>query len=321
MSGSTHHGRLFRGLWGWVLFSALVGTLSGLVAGRVDAEDAVLVARADILGQDAETSEAESCNHAIPAEVLAALEEAAGPDEEPESVLARTSVAAPAPADWIVDSTTQMIDTPLPNAWLPRGRRCSRNRGRRVCDGPRRVPRPHGEAATLAERLGIGTRRAASKILLEPPDPTWVAEVDGRESNTLLWPVPDGRLWRGYGFVRRGRARRRLHKGLDIGAAAGSPIRSVNDGLVIYADNEVHGYGNLMMVLHADGSVAFYAHAQRLYLFAGQTVKRGQVLGEVGHTGIAHGDHLHFELRVRGRPRNPLRRMVGRGDVPRGDPS
>jgi murein DD-endopeptidase MepM/ murein hydrolase activator NlpD len=176
-----------------------------------------------------------------------------------------------------------------------------------------------GAPLALATELGIGSRRIATKMLLEGPTPELVAQVSGHESDTLLWPVPEGRLWRGFGYVRTGRARRKLHKGIDIGAAEGSLIRSVNDGLVIYADNEVRGYGNLMMVLHPDGSVAFYAHARRLYLFAGQEIERGQVLGEVGHTGIAHGDHLHFELRVRGRPRNPLRRMVGRGDLAPGD--
>lgn len=312
--------------------AALIGAVGGTVAGRADAEDSRSAQRPPAAqhavaarGPAGAENDPEDCNDAIPAEVIAALEEMAGPDE----VLAEGESDAPtggAPSDspgggehggdWIADSTTDVINTPVPNAWMPRGRRCRRNRGRRVCDGPRRVPRPHGEAAALAERLQIGSRRTASKILLEPADPAWVAEVDGRESDTLLWPVPAGRLWRGFGYVRRGRARRRLHKGLDIGAPAGSPIRSVNDGLVVYANNEVHGYGNLMLVLHEDSSVAFYAHCQRLYLFPGQRVRRGQVLGEVGHTGLAHGDHLHFELRVGGRPRNPLRRIVGRGDVP-----
>ncbi|NIR61114.1 MAG: M23 family metallopeptidase, partial [Gammaproteobacteria bacterium] len=156
---------------------------------------------------------------------------------------------APRPRDYIVDSTTAVIDTPVPDRWMRRGRRCHRRRGRFVCDGPRRVPQPRGAAAALAQRLEIGTRDMATKILLGPPEETWISEVNGSEDDTLLWPVPEGRLWRGFGYVRRGRARHRLHKGLDIGAPHGALIRSVNDGLVIYSDNEVSGYGNLMMVL------------------------------------------------------------------------
>ncbi len=319
MEGGKEGGGFVRNLGVWLVGAALVGSASGLVAGHVDAEDARQTAQRE--SGDVAPAE-ESCNDAIPDEVIEAIEEierreaadrTAAEEEAPE--------ATPLPQDYIADSTTDVIRTPVPEAWLPRGRRCMRRRGRFVCDGPRRVPEPHGAAAALAERLGIGTRRMASKILLEAPDPAWVAAVEGHEDRSLLWPVPEGRLWRGFGYVRRGRQRRRIHKGLDIGAPQGSLIRSVNDGLVIYADNEVHGYGNLMMVLHADGSVAFYAHARRLYLFAGQRIRRGQVLGEVGHTGIAQGDHLHFELHVRGRPRNPLRRMVGRGDVVQGDAS
>ncbi|RLB45762.1 MAG: hypothetical protein DRJ42_29205 [Deltaproteobacteria bacterium] len=318
---------MLRRVWAATFVAALIGAAGGTVAGRADAEDS----HADDSRRGRVTEgDPEDCNDAIPDEVITALEAMAERDEALAEAEgddgADRPASRPAPATasgrdgWIVDSRTAVIATPMPDAWLPRGRRCGRHRGRRVCDGPRRVPRPHGEAAARAERLAIGDRRTASRILLEPPDPTWVEEVDGRESDTLLWPVPAGRLWRGFGHVRRGRARRRLHKGLDIGAPAGSPIRSVNDGLVIYANNEVHGYGNLMMVLHEDGSVAFYAHCQRLYLFAGQRIRRGQVLGEVGHTGLAHGDHLHFELRVRGRARNPLRRIVGRGDVPTTSP-
>jgi hypothetical protein len=312
MEGGREGGRFVHKLGVWLLGAALVGSASGLIAGHVDAEDSVREARSE---SHAAGSAGESCNDAIPPEVIEAIEEIdrreAASRAEPESR------EAPRPRDYIVDSTTDVIETPVPESWMRRGRRCHRRRGRFVCDGPRRVPRPQGSAAALAERLGIGTRDMASKILLGAPEPEWVAAVEGHEDGTLLWPVPDGRLWRGYGYVRRGRARRRLHKGLDIGAPQGSVIRSVNDGLVLYSNNEVSGYGNLMMVLHQDGSVALYAHARRLYLFAGQRVRRGQVLGEVGHTGIANGDHLHFELRVRGRPRNPLRRMVGRSDEPR----
>jgi murein DD-endopeptidase MepM/ murein hydrolase activator NlpD len=124
----------------------------------------------------------------------------------------------------------------------------------------------------------------------------------------MLWPVEGGRLWRGFGRVRR-RHRGRLHKGLDIGAPEGSPIMAAADGLVVYSDNEVSGYGNLLMVVHSDRSVAFYAHCRATYVFAGQTVRKGQIIGEVGQTGLAHGAHLHFELRVNGRPRNPLPRF------------
>jgi murein DD-endopeptidase MepM/ murein hydrolase activator NlpD len=65
----------------------------------------------------------------------------------------------------------------------------------------------------------------------------------------------------------------------------------------------------MLMVVHADATVGFYAHCQELYVFPGQRVRRGQLVGLVGHTGLARGPHLHFEMRVEGRPRNPIERF------------
>jgi murein DD-endopeptidase MepM/ murein hydrolase activator NlpD len=131
----------------------------------------------------------------------------------------------------------------------------------------------------------------------------------------LLWPVEGGRLWRGFGNVRKGKRKKLPHDGIDIGAPDGTPIRAANDALVIYADNGIRGFGNLMVLAHADGTVTFYAHCTALYFFPGQVVERGQVIAEVGHTGIARGPHLHFEYRVRGRARDPHKKLVDTGNV------
>jgi murein DD-endopeptidase MepM/ murein hydrolase activator NlpD len=196
--------------------------------------------------------------------------------------------------------------------WLDsRGRECYRSRENKgFCQGPRRVPKPHGAEAERAVKLGLGEIETAWRLLSEAPEPSWVqaaresaAETDGRQVK-LMWPVGDGKLLRGFGKVGSGR-RRHLHKGLDIGADEGTRFVAVADGIVAYSDNQVRGYGNLLLVVHGDGSVAFYSHAHELYVFAGQRVRRGQPLGEVGHTGFARADHLHFEYRINGVPRNP----------------
>lgn len=205
------------------------------------------------------------------------------------------------------------LETARPVEWArSKGRQCHRYLGRRVCEGPRKVPVPHGPAAKRAQRLGLGTPRAASLLQRRAPLPEWLAEVDGVDDNTLRWPVDEGRFWRGFGKVRH-RRRWRIHRGVDIGAAPGALIRSVNDGLVGYSNNGVSGYGNLMMIIHADASVAFYAHCQANYVFAGQLVRRGQVIGEVGDTGLAYGAHLHFELRIDGEAVDPMPLFV---DIP-----
>lgn len=193
-----------------------------------------------------------------------------------------------------------------------------------MCDGPRRVPAPHGPAAALAASLGI-VERTAGRIAMTKtvPGPWWEASRRVSEvRKDLLWPVPDGRFVRGFGRhreiiptrngpIRRG-PRRIKHPGVDISAAAGAPIVAANDGLVLYSFNAMRGYGNAVLLLHADRSVTLYAHCRATYVFAGQHVRRGEIIAEVGATGLAHGPHLHFEWRLDGQPRDPAPRFSGR---------
>jgi len=215
-----------------------------------------------------------------------------------------TTADAPSP-------TSEPASEPAPEvvAWQPsHGRECGRHkRGRPYCQGPRRVPVPQGPDADRAKELGLGELKTASHLLLNGPDPKWLAAAGDASEPALLWPIDDGVLWRGLQGARNARGRwHPRHKGLDIGAAVGTQIHAVQSGLVAYADNGVRGYGNLLLVVHPDGSVAFYGHCSEIRVFAGQHVTRGQVVGNVGETGMARGPHLHFELRRNGSPTNPL---------------
>jgi len=202
---------------------------------------------------------------------------------------------------------------PSPPEFAPsRGRDCHRYRRRRVCEGPRRVPVPHGPAAERAERLGLGSRSVASRLLTGSPDPSWRAAAPPLEADApFVWPIPseEGRFWRGFGAGRRG------HSGIDLGAAPGTLVRAARPGLVAYSDNGVRGYGNLVVLVHADGTTTWYAHHLANWVFAGERVQAGQVVGQVGETGLTHGAHLHFELRVEGVPRDPLPRFPPRADT------
>lgn len=215
------------------------------------------------------------------------------------------------------DEEVDPIDSAVPTRWLSRLRRCQRKRGRRFCDGPRRVPEPHGEAAALARRIDIGTRDTATRLLTDGPRPEWLEAVRGRVRETLHWPVDGGRIGRTVSRRRRGRS----HNGMDIPAPAGTLVRALNDGLVVYSDNAVTGMGNVVIVLHADGTASFYIHLRAAYLFAGQHVRRRQSLGEIGTTGISQGNHLHFEWRRNGRPLDPTPFLVGIPTDDRGLPA
>lgn len=210
-----------------------------------------------------------------------------------------------------VDATAR----PQVHEWLPsRGRECNgKGRYRRFCQGPRRAPAPYGKAARLARKLGLGERKTMSHLLLKRPKRAWIRAAGGepkaraRRGPHMLWPVENGKLWRGFGRVRRGPKRKKPHRGIDVGAPNGTPIMAASAGLVAYADNGVRGYGNLLAIIHPDGTVATYAHCKAIYVFPGQRVERGQRVADVGHTGIARGSHLHFEYRRGGRARDPIR--------------
>ena len=100
---------------------------------------------------------------------------------------------------------------------------------------------------------------------------------------------------------------RRPHWGVDMAAPRGTPIHAAGDGVVKFVGRR-HGYGRIVQLSHFDGYSTRYGH---MYQFAdglkrGDHVKKGQVIGYVGATGEATGPHLHYEVRLNGRPHNPL---------------
>ncbi|MGH9042852.1 MAG: murein hydrolase activator EnvC family protein [Acidimicrobiia bacterium] len=120
----------------------------------------------------------------------------------------------------------------------------------------------------------------------------------GVSASGFIWPV-EGVITSGYG-PRWGR----MHTGIDIAAPAGRGIVAVKEGEVLYAD-WLGGYGQLVAVDHGDSVVTLYAHQSRMAVAEGQIVKQGEVVGYVGTTGHSTGNHLHFEVRIDAKPRDP----------------
>ena len=193
-------------------------------------------------------------------------------------------------------------------------RRC-RTRGgyRAFCQGERLVPVPSGPAAELAAWLGLGHRATALQMMHEPAFDEWRAAAEGIDSETrLTFPVPVGHMGRGFGYTRDAGLAHTRHDGVDIGAPEGSDIVAVRGGLVMYADNGITGMGNVLIVLHGDGTSALYAHCHEIFVFPGQYVERGQRVAVVGQTGFARAPHLHFEWRRSGSPHDPSRMFLPR---------
>lgn len=101
-----------------------------------------------------------------------------------------------------------------------------------------------------------------------------------------------------------------LHTGLDFPAPEGTPIYSAAGGVVIASDFHP-AYGNVVELAHSKGLVTRYAHASKVMVKAGDIVKRGQLIAEVGSTGRSTGAHLHFEVLVDGVPQDPAKFLAG----------
>jgi murein DD-endopeptidase MepM/ murein hydrolase activator NlpD len=129
-----------------------------------------------------------------------------------------------------------------------------------------------------------------------------------------IWPV-NGRLQGGFGertdpFSGEGA----FHKGVDITAPTGTPVRVTADGIVVFADRS-SGYGRLVVVDHGNGLQTYYAHLSKTYVQVRQELRVGELVGAVGTTGRVTAPHLHYEVRVGGVPRNPYRTHLAKSNL------
>jgi murein DD-endopeptidase MepM/ murein hydrolase activator NlpD len=144
------------------------------------------------------------------------------------------------------------------------------------------------QSAVLAERIRQAQQQSSSVPVVVPSG-----------SGVLGWPV-SGPVTSGFG-LRWGR----MHEGIDIAVAEGTPVRAAGAGTVIYA-GWMGGYGNLVVVDHGNGLSTAYAHNSSLGVEVGQSVTAGQVVSYSGNTGNSTGPHVHFEVRVNGSAVDPL---------------
>lgn len=120
-----------------------------------------------------------------------------------------------------------------------------------------------------------------------------------------LRPVIKGRVSSGFGNRPHPLLKiRRHHDGIDISAKRGTPIYATADGTVKYAKRN-GGYGKMVMLDHKYGYQTRYGHMNKILVRKGQTIKRGEKIGEVGNSGLSTAPHLHYEVRFKGEPINP----------------
>ncbi|HXT49028.1 MAG TPA: M23 family metallopeptidase [Gemmatimonadaceae bacterium] len=107
----------------------------------------------------------------------------------------------------------------------------------------------------------------------------------------------------------------RPHEGIDVSAPMGAPIVAPAGGVVRLVTWET-GYGNVLEIDHGDGIVTKYAHCSKIVVHRGQHVKRGDIIANVGSTGLSTGPHVHYEIHVNGKVVDPLTYVLPEGAIP-----
>ncbi len=133
---------------------------------------------------------------------------------------------------------------------------------------------------------------------------------DKSSEPVVLMPPIEGHIKSNFGMRRDPfNGQRKFHAGVDIPAPLGTPVGAAADGKVVFAGRD-GGYGNTVVIEHRDGRRTRYAHAQSLFVRAGESVEAGQPIAAVGSTGRSTGPHLHFEVIEGGRQKNPLKSLI-----------
>lgn len=172
----------------------------------------------------------------------------------------------------------------------------------------------------VAHRRAATGERQAGKLLYAGVDRAGVSKIQlmrwggegrfyeasgvGEQRSGLVAPVP-GPISSRFGMRRHPiLGYRRMHSGMDFRAGHGTPIVAVTDGRVVGA-GRMGGCGNAVRLNHGGGMETRYCHMSRMAVRSGQSVRRGQVIGYVGSTGLSTGPHLHYEMYRSGRAVNP----------------
>ncbi|PWE16647.1 M23 family peptidase [Marinicauda salina] len=168
--------------------------------------------------------------------------------------------------------------------------------------------RVRGGARTASTERDRDETTAETGLRIEEAPPR--APVQGTREETapsFAWPL-DGEIISRFGPQNGGRR----NDGLRIGARLGEPVRAAAAGEVVYAGNELQGYGELVLIRHEGGWVSAYGHNSVLRVDVGDRVEQGDVIADAGATGSAERPQLHFEIRRGVTPVDPLEHLPSR---------
>ncbi|MDF1734237.1 MAG: M23 family metallopeptidase [Minwuia sp.] len=185
------------------------------------------------------------------------------------------------------------------------GSRAKPTRITRVAAGGEVVPLPPPRPPGRAARAGGTTRPAAPVTAQNAPAASAPASTAvATTTSGLVWPVA-GQVISRFGPKAGG-----LHNdGINIRAPRGTPVHAMTGGEVVYAGNELRGFGNLVLIRHSGGLTTAYAHLDRIAVQRGDRIRRGQAIATVGSTGGVDPAQLHFEIRKGRKAIDPVNKL------------
>ena len=183
----------------------------------------------------------------------------------------------------------------------------------------------NGQSAQLAQQITDLLQQQQDAIIAAAMQQVWdqlkiwqsqnqvgtIATSDGHSKQyRFMWPEPGSQLVQGFGpttlwFEPAYQGFPHFHTGLDLVLPMGSPIVAADDGVVALVGTGTTGYGNYIVLEHSGGLATLYGHLSKALVKAGDQVTQGQPIGLEGSTGNSTGPHLHFELRISGKPVDP----------------
>jgi len=195
-----------------------------------------------------------------------------------------------------------------PYAKISIGDRLTIPGGRHVAERQASAPQVAQPRTVPAEKVASAPAQSARVATPEhqtTESVTQTAEAAGGMPS-FRWPVK-GRIITAFGPRPNGVP----NDGINLAVPEGTPVKAADDGVVAYAGNELKGYGNLILIRHANGFVSAYANASELLVKRGDTIKRGQVIAHAGQTGNVTSPQLHFEIRKGSTPVDPTKYLGG----------
>lgn len=150
-------------------------------------------------------------------------------------------------------------------------------------------------AASGSGKSTKSVKKSTSKTTTRSTKPVWVPK-----GKKFAWPVK-GKIISDYGSHGAGQ----YNDGINIAGKTGTAIKAADAGTVVYANDELKGYGHLILIKHANGWITAYAHNDKLLVKKGQKVSKGQKIATMGQTGNVSSPQLHFEIRYKTKVVNP----------------